>query len=455
MPFLLIPNEVTNQDALIWLGIANENVDLRNTAVRCNGASLDLAGWKTYTTSSGKNNLHYQSVRMRDLQPRAEYFLELFDGNQLRATARITTLPQDLPNLTEKPFTVLLGSCFCSSRTESASLGSTYLNLQNQRKIDVKILCGDQVYLDDPALHFTWNRHSFIELEDKLFANYLRTWSQMGWSQSAGFRGGYQQFLQQGANFFSSDDHEFWNNAPNWATLLIDTWTQTGRDNWWQIADSLLKIFQSGSSVTRFNAGTLSFFISDTRVSRDTNRHNFMSAADLNALEDWVTNLQGVGVFVLGQPLFSEKAGFVGRFKDWNLPDYDQYEELVRILFKTNHSILVLTGDVHYGRIAHCQLKPGVYLYEIISSPTALVNPAVGGSWDSAPDYFPAFAVAREGVAQQRVTTDPDYKFTENHFLTLSFYKDGANTRIIIERVKIEGSGQLPAPVQIADLSLR
>lgn len=455
MPFLLIPNEVTNQEALLWLGIANENADLSRTVLRCNGAPVPLSEWATYTTHSGKNTLRYQSVRLRELEPRTEYSFEFFESNELRATARVTTLPQDLPTLTEKPFTVLLGSCFCSSRTESVSLGSTYLNLQNQQKTDIKILCGDQVYLDDPALHFTWHRHSFAELEDRLFANYLRTWSQMGWSQSGGFRGGYQQFLQHGANFFSSDDHEFWNNAPGWATLILDTWTQNGRDNWQQIANSLLKIFQSGSSITRFNVGTLSFFIADTRVSRDVNREKFMSDGDINALNEWVTNLQDAGVLVIGQPLFSKKAGIKGNFTDWNLPDYKQYEDLVEILFKTNHSILVLTGDVHYGRIAYCQLKQGVYLYEIISSPTALVNPAVGGDWKPAPDYFPAFAVAREGVAQWTVTTRSDYQFTENHFLTLSFYQDGANTRVIIKRVKIEGNGQFPAPVQIADLSLR
>jgi hypothetical protein len=453
MPFLLIPNEVTNQEALVWLGIANENADLNSTVLRCNGAPLPLHQWTAYTTQSGKNTLHYQSLRVRNLEPRTEYFFEFFESNQLRASARATTLPQDLPPLTEKPFTVLLGSCFCSRQSESVSLGSTYLNLQNQQKTDLKILCGDQVYLDDPALHFTWHRHSFAELEDKLFTNYVSTWNQMGWSQ--GFRGGYQQFLQEGANFFSSDDHEFWNNAPGWATLILDTWTQNGRDNWWQIADSLLKIFQSGSSVTRINVGTLSFFVADTRVSRDVNRRKFMSDQDLNALDEWVTNLQGVGVLVIGQPLFSKKAGFKGRFTDLNLPDYEQYEELVGILFKTNHSLLVLTGDVHYGRIAHCQLKQGVYLYEIISSPTALVNPAVGGDWNPAPDYFPAFAIARAGVSQRIVTTRSDYQFTENHFLTLSFYKDGADTRVIINRIKIEGSGQLPAPVKIADLSLR
>jgi hypothetical protein len=219
-----------------------------------------------------------------------------------------------------------------------------------------------------------------------------------------------------------------------------------------EIAASLLRIFQSSSSVTRFEIGTLSFFIADTRINRDAKQQDFMSAADINDLDNWVTNLRGVGVLVIGQPLFSEKAGFWGKFIDRNLSDYKQYENLVRILSKTDHSILLLTGDVHYGRISSCQLKPGIYLYEIISSPTALVDKKVGGSWDPAPSVFPAFNIP--GVVKKMVETDFNYQFTDNHFLTLSFYSDGAKTRVIIKNIKITGGGQTTTPNQIADLIL-
>lgn len=446
MPYLLIPNEVKNQEALVWLGIANEPIDSSQITLACNGQNIPLQNWTRFTTRSNQNTIIYQYLRIPNLEPATGYLLELFLNNNLRATARLRTLPSDLPTLDESPFTVLLGSCFCSSRSESITLGSTYLNLQRQLKTDVKILCGDQVYLDDPTLHFTWHTHSAAELEDKLLSNYLRTWTQ------GGAVVGYQQFLQNGANFFSGDDHEFWNNAPNWATLIPDTWFQSGRDNWLDIAAALFRVFQSESAVSRFDVGTLSFFIADTRINRDADQMNFMSFNDLNELDRWITNLQGVGVLVIGQPLFSEKAGIKGKFADRSLPDYMQYAELVQILSKTNHSILLLTGDVHYGRIARCQIKPNIYLYEIISSPTALVNPAVGGKWFAAPGVFPAFQIP--GVVQKTVENDFNYKFTKNHFLTLSFYRDGAKTRVIVKTVEISGSGQTPTPMTIADLIL-
>lgn len=455
----MFPNEVTSRTASVWLGIANEGDNLGALTLFCNGVNIPLGQFLRHrTTSNTLDYLHLEipnpNLPEMNLEPRTEYFLELFLDGNLKTRASFRTLPDDLPTVNESPFTVLLASCFCSSRSESVTLGSTYLNLQKQIKIDIKILCGDQVYLDDPTSYFTWNghfpqtwtwrNHPTSVLADKLLDNYLKTWGQ------GGTHAGFQQFLQNGANFFSSDDHEFWNNAPSFATLIPDTYSPEGRDWWRTEATNLLKIFQPKSAKPDFNIGALSFFIVDTRVNREGD--NFMSVGDRNALEQWVTNLQGVGVLVLGQPIFSEKAGVRGNLTDWNLPDFKQYEDLVRILYKTNHSILMLTGDVHYGRISRCQLKPDIFLYEIISSPTALVNPLVGGKWDPPPGTFPAFGIP--GTVQQGIEHNSEYKFTNNHFLTLDFYKDGAKTRIVLKTVEISGNGEAPIPVKLDEFTL-
>lgn len=447
MPFLLIPNEVKADEAIIWVGVINEALNPKETSLKYGNKTLTLDNnWNLYSTKSGKNFIRYQHITLNNLTPATDYSLEFVKGNETFASAQVRTLPEDLPNINERPFNVLLASCFASSKPESVSLGSSYLHLQRFDPTDIKILCGDQVYLDDPWSYFLKNTHSFKDLEDILFNNYVRTWTQERPLT------GFNQFLKIGANFFSSDDHEFWNNAPNKATLIRDSWFKKGRENWWNISKNLLSIFQSKSSKTVFNVGTLSFFIADTRINRDSDIENFMSPVDLIALNDWVENLNGVGVFVIGQPIFSKKAGFFsGRFADWNLPNYKQYKDLVRILMKTNHSILVLTGDVHYGRIAECQVKPNVYIYEVISSPTSLINEKVGGKWREAPDQFPVNAVS--GTVQRKVKNF-NYKEKDEHFLTLSFQKHGLKTRVVAKVCEIRNDGLLTHPIKINEFTL-
>ena len=280
----------------------------------------------------------------------------------------------------------------------------------------------------------------------------MKTWRQGG--QLTGDDGddesiGYQYFLQNGANFFSSDDHEFWNNAPNRAPLVRNSWFAAGRNDWWEIASAFVGIFQRKPTVP-FNVRSLSFFIADTRVGRDANRNQFLSNADFTKLKNWVAGLQDLGVLVVGQPVFSGKAGFFGisgSLGDWNLSDYKQYEELSEILSKSEHSIIVLTGDVHYGRVASCQLKPGVFLYEIISSPTSLVNPLVGGKWHAAPDRFPAFGVSSV-PARPRINT-LDFNLTKEHFLLLNFYRDGTKTKVVVKACEVPGEGGNASPPSV------
>ena len=88
-------------------------------------------------------------------------------------------------------------------------MGRTYMNLPSAARPHIKFLCGDQVYLDDPWHDFLNPFRSRNWLEHRSFKIYLDNWSQ----QTA--EGGFGQLLKNGANFFSSDDHEFWNNAPD------------------------------------------------------------------------------------------------------------------------------------------------------------------------------------------------------------------------------------------------
>ena len=84
---------------------------------------------------------------------------------------------------------------------------------------------------------------------------------------------------------------------------------------------------------------------------------------------------------------------------------------------------MILTGDVHFGRVATCQLPSGIELIEVISSPLSLVDKAVGGNWQQAPDYFPAIEIP--GLTSTPVRTET-YAVTTNHFVTIEFSAVGS-----------------------------
>ena len=369
--------------------------------------------------------VRHREIRITDLQPRQRYDLQLlFEGRSV-ARADVTTLPTIMPPLDEKPFTVLLGTCFSHRQDPGGNVGKTFAALPSVARPDVKLLAGDQVYLDEPWYKFL-SSFSRAQLHASFMEAYAGTWGQ---GRGAGERQGFAQLLSSGANYFSSDDHEFWNNAPNFVAFARNTWTQSGRDEWWEAASSLYRTFQTRQPVTRFNVPPVSFLIVDTRVNRDDVRTNFMAPETEAVVAAWVNGLNGPGVMVVGQPILQAARGWIkGTFADWNLPDFKQYDNLVRILARSQQSIVILTGDVHFGRVARARLASGKELIEIISSPMALVHESAQGSWVEAPDRFPPNFGS--GLARSDVSTDARLKATDAHFLTLEFTRRGPGVNL-------------------------
>ena len=143
--------------------------------------------------------------------------------------------------------------------------------------------------------------------------------------------------------------------------------------------------------------------------------------------------LAGPGVLVLGQPVFSEPTGRLhGTFGDWNLPDYEPVWPARPLLAQSPHSIVILTGDVHYGRIAWCTFISGRELIEVISSPMSLVDKQAEGSWEEAPSLFPAFRPAGGGRGAGAHACEGDVFPIDSHFLTLEFSATGARVRMTV-----------------------
>jgi hypothetical protein len=455
MSYLIVPQQVTATSATIWIGAINTNPGRVQLAVvsHTDRQLLDVC-LSPWVSDNGRNRLDYQRVIVDHLAPRQRYSLQLLIGGAVQANATVTTLPSQLPAASEKPFTVLLGSCFYGEEDQEGSVGRMYLRLQGtDERPEIKFLCGDQVYLDNPWPLTTFGLMSRAKLQHLFFEKYRKNWTQGDHDVAFGF----QQLLKHGANFFVSDDHEYWNNAPDPGLVgLVNTLTPTQRIMWFEVARELFHMFQSVRPLTMFSIplpggsdARLSFCVADTRVNRLPNCQQFMSNADLSAIGQWINTLTGPGVLVVGQLMLYEKAGpfnIKARF-DRSLPDYPQYDDLVQYLKASRHSIMVLTGDVHFGRVARCSLNPalGTELIEVISSPMQLVKGAPG-----------VWKLARARPAFPYIETEKDYAIGNNHFSTLEFFSEGSGS--VGVRVKywpIASDGTVPRSTLVYQRTLR
>ncbi len=436
MPYLLFPLEVSPTTARLWVGVVN--------AGRAGELSLLIDSrvhplspdWKTWVSQSGAASLRYQTPVISGLEPGTFCRVKLLRNGEILASASLTTHPTTLPAIWEKPFTVLVASCFYEKNDQEGLAGRAFRAVFNEEGPNLKVLCGDQVYLDAPWWHFLLRSYNAAELEDRFFESYRATWTQQA------TLGGLYELLRSGANYLTSDDHEFWNNAPNAAVYVRKTWTQGGRQEWYDLALRFYEIFQPTGPIAEFSVGALSFFIADARMHRKSDWSDFMKTENFDKLASWVEQLNGPGVLIMGQPVFAEPAGSTGFFTDWHLPNYDQYRPLAQALSASRHSLVFLTGDRHFGRIARCRLVSGADLIEVISSPLALVDWLAGGAWTSAPDMFPVFAVP--GVAKRPVETNQAFQRSDNHFLTLEFYESGARVHVTVKAWPIPQDGSKP-----------
>jgi hypothetical protein len=238
--------------------------------------------------------------------------------------------------------------------------------------------------------------HPPEELAAEFLANYLGTWTQ------AGPLSGFRRIHQLASVAFTSDDHDYWNNAPHWSVTVPASLNEHLRTTWWNAAHELYRAFQRRRRSSRFRSARC-------RCSSRTPG----SRGRATGCRSWTRSVRGApdvgprssrtGRAVLGQPIFTAEAGLKGYIADWGLPDYHQYRDLVALLASTPHDIVVLTGDVHFGRVASCTLPGGRRIVELIASP-ALVDGSSGATGSRRPDVPDGPGARRARVA---VTTEP------------------------------------------------
>jgi hypothetical protein len=259
--YSLVPHEVSTNTVNLWVAAIDEALSVERLQLapdmRGQMTAKDATQWPV---GAHPPRIRYREIEIAGLAPRQTYSFALMAAGQRVAEAKITTLPKELPLRGDKPFVVLLGSCFSRREDKDGKVGNTFFQLPHFARPDVKILAGDQVYLDSPWQRFAAGVHTIPELHGIFVDHYKETWGQ---------EDGFTQLLKEGANYFCSDDHEFWNNAPNIASFILDTWSPFGkREEWWKAARELYCVFQGGKPIQKFEVPPISFLLADTRMNR-------------------------------------------------------------------------------------------------------------------------------------------------------------------------------------------
>lgn len=427
---LIIPTNPASESANLWLGFE--------------GSEPPSACSLTFTRRGGDDNVYPIEPTWEKVASGADFWVSrsrvdgllantryaIYEGpSGAPAAAVLRTLPSRLPmHDVDEPFTVLVGSCFSYETGKQSAIGRCVRSLPANLYPHMKVLCGDQVYLDLPVQEDL--PHNLAKLRRKLLRKYRSNWNQ---GKSA-VVDGFGAFLRQGSNLFTSDDHEYWNNFPAAQAHLPITYLAGSRSNYAEASKELFCAFQApyplnsppGTAAVQHvtvgvpgTSGSLEIVAIDGRHYRDNGNDTAHKPEDLAYAIQWLTTLRSPGVLVLSQPLFAEPAGwFKKKWVDGWLANYSDYKPLARALDKAPHDVLILSGDIHRARYATAKGGPGKStLHEVVSSPLSLI--AAGKHKASpAPGRFPNPATS--GVSSREVVTRLAGT-GGNNFATISF----------------------------------
>jgi hypothetical protein len=456
MTLVLVPHKAERDRVRIWAAVAGTTTrpgDIHLATERGETAMGPTAAWKVIDVDGDLEpeyrTIWTQFIDIGGLRPgQRSQVRAVVDGQE--AFCRPATLPETLPRKPDPPYTVLLGSCFASFNDKVGTAGASVAGLAEEYRPHVKLLCGDQVYLDNPWYEILPRTRA--GLAKRFLDKYLATWIP-GDGQT-----GLSRLLAEGSTYFLADDHEFWNNHPNWGPLVASR-LQGAREDWESVAKALYRSFQAlpdqdPKQAQRFFVGSLEFYLIDTRFGRRAGDTEFMDPTELDGLVAWLQRGSAPGVLVLGAPLFTEPASwFSSRFADRSLANYAQYARLADALLVSRRPILALTGDVHFGRVATAKddVANPARLVEIAASPLALVDAAVGGKFHDAPGRFPVAAGAGTAAHSDVHTLqwndwhDSASGLSANHFVTLGLHAIDRGVSIRATAWKIQNGPPSPA----------
>jgi hypothetical protein len=445
----LLPHLVTQHSARLWLCARGvDRARLGSISLRVNGIDVPVPvkNWQGFPPGrsdawqpTGALPLHYQFIDKGALKADRLHEASASLNDSEPVQARFETLPEQLGDET-RPLRVLLSSCYFTGNKRSRLASSLFSQLErNGLRPHLRIWAGDQVYLDAPWYEFAIKSHSVAELEQRHCATYARSWFA---------NQGLSTILAQGANVFCTDDHELWNNAPHPSATARDTTDSSKRKAWQAMARALGQTFQGDTANgQRFRVPPLDFFALDTRVNRGECCERLFSDTQWRQLRAWAAEPQGLGVLVLGQPIFESASKRRGSFGDYRLADYERdYVELMDLLGCSARSIAVLTGDLHFSRIAWSSFPAGGMssnerrVTELISSPLSLVAGgqllSLFGGWVAAPAK--ASLPARHSFSGTTLHTEETLRSSAEGTMLLEFYRRGQRVFCTVSQWRLD-----------------
>lgn len=391
----LVVHRVSRHSVEVWVGTLFPTLKMPERArvrlITKNGkvSSRVIRQWQRPFT--GMRRRFFAVVTFRGLEAGNDYRLEF--ERRIEAEPRtgirrrwqrlrsgtFRTLPSRVPEKGRDAFTIALGSCFYNHRDggrAAASYKALYERGSEAIRPDVTVLAGDQVYLD-----IGFDSLSLLkeEIRERIADDYALHWQALG------------SMLSRGGTWMLPDDHEYWNDYPFTDSILptlLALKLPHVRNSWTKAARDGVRNVQRSPVVESFTLGDdLSVCLADLRSHRSGQA--FLPEAPFRTLLDWAGNRTCPGVLVIPQPLIVERNAV-----ERNLRSYGtQYARLLEALGSVSHDVVVLSGDVHFGRIASVPIGTrGARLVEIISSPmsnlTGLNGLAASVATDR-PDRFP------------------------------------------------------------------
>jgi hypothetical protein len=303
------------------------------------------------------------------------------------------TLPDAIRDV---PLEVLLVSCFAVGTDPTGMAGELVAGLRPSP--DLTLLVGDQVYLDQPLLE-TWTGNP-AQLAQRFEGKYLQNWT------APGGQAGFARILHVAPSASVPDDHEYWNNYPRPSLTAPITRFKLARKAWATVAARLYDAFQRDTVEQRsqvIDIDPLSIFMMDNRTGRTEDFRGTMTEQISNNFDDWADTVIDdreqrqrlrIPVLVTGPSIFQDPAGhFSAEVLDSNLSNYEDFPQILaplKRLVRHGFPVLLLTGDVHYGRVITADLKsvrlgrPNGSMHEVISSPSSLVNLPLVDQWSDA-----------------------------------------------------------------------